>query len=149
MTHDTAHRYFDLSTILALGLTAMLLVSLPGGCWSDDGEGEPGETPEALSEPTAIPTMAIVEPEPGDIDTANVTEDDGDDGEPADEEQEGNDEDEQEAEAPPNDGAYVVQEGDTLYGIAVQFQVTMDALMEANGIDDPNALQVGQELQIP
>ncbi len=43
---------------------------------------------------------------------------------------------------------YVVQAGDTLGAIAKKFGVTVEALQEANGISDPNRLQVDQELVI-
>jgi len=44
---------------------------------------------------------------------------------------------------------YVVQPGDTLYGIALKYGVSVSALQEANGITDPTLLQVGQRLVIP
>jgi LasA protease len=44
---------------------------------------------------------------------------------------------------------YVVQPGDTLSGIATRFGCNLDALVTANRITNPNALQVGQKLQIP
>lgn len=44
---------------------------------------------------------------------------------------------------------YVVVEGDTLFDIAANFGVTIEALSEANGIDDPTLLQIGQVLVIP
>jgi nucleoid-associated protein YgaU len=44
---------------------------------------------------------------------------------------------------------YIVQEGDTLYGIALRYGVTVEQLVEANNIPDPNNLSVGQELFIP
>jgi LysM repeat protein len=44
---------------------------------------------------------------------------------------------------------YVVQEGDSLYGIALEFDVSTEDLMRANGLLDPNFLVVGQELFIP
>lgn len=44
---------------------------------------------------------------------------------------------------------YVVQPGDTLYGIALKYGVSVSALQEANGITDPTLLQIGQELVIP
>lgn len=44
---------------------------------------------------------------------------------------------------------YVVQENDTLYGIAVRFNVELDALIALNGLSDPNDIRIGQELRIP
>ncbi|MBN1218008.1 MAG: PD40 domain-containing protein [Anaerolineae bacterium] len=44
---------------------------------------------------------------------------------------------------------YIVQSGDTLLGIAVQFDVDVDLLAAKNGIENPNDLRVGQELIIP
>ncbi len=44
---------------------------------------------------------------------------------------------------------YIVQEGDTLYDIALRYGVTVEQLIEANDITDPNRLSVGQELFIP
>ena len=44
---------------------------------------------------------------------------------------------------------YVVQAGDSLSGIALKFDVPVEALAEANGIDDPNVIKEGQELIIP
>lgn len=44
---------------------------------------------------------------------------------------------------------YTVQSGDTLGAIAASFGVTVTALASANGIQNPNLIQVGQVLQIP
>ena len=44
---------------------------------------------------------------------------------------------------------YVVQPGDTLSSIAARFNVTVEDLMNANEIQDPNLLSAGQELVIP
>ncbi len=44
---------------------------------------------------------------------------------------------------------YVVQPGDTLSSIARQFDVSVESLMAANGLSDPNVLSVGQTLIIP
>jgi len=44
---------------------------------------------------------------------------------------------------------YVVQSGDTLLGIAIQYGVTLDALQRANAISDPRFLREGQSLIIP
>jgi LysM repeat protein len=56
---------------------------------------------------------------------------------------------------PPTSGSgqsgriYVVQEGDTLYGIAVRFGVSATALANANGITNFNLIYMGQTLRIP
>jgi LysM repeat protein len=44
---------------------------------------------------------------------------------------------------------YVVQAGDSLAAIARAHGVPMEAIVEANGIQDPNTIHVGQELVIP
>ena len=44
---------------------------------------------------------------------------------------------------------YRVLPGDTLAGIAAKFNSTQDEILKANTIDNPNALSVGQILQIP
>jgi spore germination protein YaaH len=46
-------------------------------------------------------------------------------------------------------GLYVVQNGDSLSGLAEDFGTTVEEIMAANGLIDPNALQVGQTLLIP
>ncbi|MBV6394571.1 MAG: hypothetical protein HFACDABA_00137 [Anaerolineales bacterium] len=44
---------------------------------------------------------------------------------------------------------YIVQPGDTLSSIASRFGVSVDELMAANGITNPNLLSAGQQLVIP
>lgn len=44
---------------------------------------------------------------------------------------------------------YIVQPGDTLWSIAVRFNVTLDELIAANSNVDPNLLAEGQQLVIP
>jgi stage VI sporulation protein D len=44
---------------------------------------------------------------------------------------------------------YRVQSGDTLSSIAARFGVSVQALINANGITDPNSLSIGQVLVIP
>jgi LysM repeat protein len=44
---------------------------------------------------------------------------------------------------------HVVQPGDTLGRIAQQYGISLEALMQANGLSDPNLLSVGQSLTIP
>jgi D-alanyl-D-alanine carboxypeptidase len=49
----------------------------------------------------------------------------------------------------PRQTVYVVQAGDTLLAIADRFGVSVDSIVEVNGIDDPTLINVGQELIIP
>ncbi len=44
---------------------------------------------------------------------------------------------------------YTIQPGDTLIPISRKFGVTVEDIMEANGITDPRRLQIGQEIIIP
>ena len=44
---------------------------------------------------------------------------------------------------------YIVQAGDTLSSIAARFNIAIDDLMTANNINNPNQLDVGQQLVIP
>jgi LysM repeat protein len=45
--------------------------------------------------------------------------------------------------------SYRVRAGDTLHRIATRYGVTAEALMQANGVANPNFIYSGQELQIP
>lgn len=49
----------------------------------------------------------------------------------------------------PTGETYTVQPGDTLFKIARQFGVTVDALVAANNLPNRNLIRVGQVLQIP
>jgi murein DD-endopeptidase MepM/ murein hydrolase activator NlpD len=44
---------------------------------------------------------------------------------------------------------YVVQEGDTLFSIALAFGVSVEDVQTANGITDPTLISIGQEIVIP
>ena len=146
MKRTRSGHYFDLSVLLALGIAALFLISMPGGCGdSESGEDDEDISSEEVAEPTAPPMMEIVEPEPGDIQAAPSSDDE-------DAVEEAPVEEDDSAPEPENgaqDGVYVVQQGDTLYDIAVQHGVGMEELMAVNNMDDPNQLQVGQELEIP
>ena len=51
---------------------------------------------------------------------------------------------------PRPDGAlvHVVQSGDTLWGLSLQYDVSMDQIMQLNGVGEDTLLQLGQELVI-
>ncbi len=49
----------------------------------------------------------------------------------------------------PNGGTYTVQRGDTIYGIARENDVSVRALIDANGLQPPFQLMVGQVLSLP
>ncbi len=49
----------------------------------------------------------------------------------------------------PTPSTYTVQPGDTLFHISQVLGIEMEAIMAANGITDPNTLDVGQVLRIP
>jgi LysM repeat protein len=44
---------------------------------------------------------------------------------------------------------YTVQSGDTLFRIAQRFGVTVQAIVTANNLSNPDSLSVGQQLVIP
>jgi LysM repeat protein len=44
---------------------------------------------------------------------------------------------------------YVVQDGDTISGIAAQFGVTVQQIIDANSLQNPDLIVQGQELIIP
>ncbi len=47
------------------------------------------------------------------------------------------------------DTIHVVQRGETLYSIARHYGVSVDSIVKANGLRDPNFIWVGQRLRIP
>lgn len=49
----------------------------------------------------------------------------------------------------PTPHTYTVQPGDTMAAIALDLGVSMEALMAANGLSDPDTLSAGQVLQVP
>lgn len=117
------------AVIVALGL---LMITLSVACGSKNGPSA-SATPGTAG--TAIPMMTIVTPTPGlppapGSTSATPTEAT------------------QQAQNGQN-GTYTVQPGDTLFSIATKFNVTIDALMQANSISDPTSLQANQVLVIP
>ena len=49
----------------------------------------------------------------------------------------------------PSDDVYVVQPGDTLAEIAIEFDISLAELAALNGIEDIDHIEVGQRLQLP
>ena len=47
------------------------------------------------------------------------------------------------------DTVHVIQPGDSLYRISLQYGVTIDAIVQANNIVNPNLIVAGHELIIP
>jgi LysM repeat protein len=111
-------------------VAAMLLVVI-AGCSRPLGD-DVEETPGAAEVPptrTPAPLMRIVTPTPVDATAVAAA-----------------------TQAPVGEdrpATYVVQENDTLYGIAARFNVEISRLVEMNGLADPNDIWVGQELDIP
>lgn len=113
-------------------VTLLGLALLAAACSTDftDGDAEPAAgSPVAGATPTSLPAMTVVTPTPVVLPTLAP------------------------GETPTvpseNPATYVVAEGDTLYAIALRFGVDLQALIELNGLSDPNDISVGQELQIP
>ncbi len=50
---------------------------------------------------------------------------------------------------PADAGTYIVRPGETLFNIATRYGVTVDELVVANGLSNPDVIQVGQSLRIP
>jgi peptidoglycan endopeptidase LytF len=53
------------------------------------------------------------------------------------------------AECPAGTRPYTIRSGDTLFAIARRFNVSLDALLDANPGIDPEALQIGQVICVP
>lgn len=110
---------------LLLSATALAAALLVGGCGDDE---EPGSSEQ--DEPTPA-----TEPDDTDVDDAAEEGDNGaeDEGGGADAAEE----------------TYVVEDGDTLSSIAQGNDTTVSELVDANDLDDPDVLEVDQELVIP
>ena len=117
-----------------LAMGALIIVLAIVSCGDDGEDGQPppaadGSSPTAEStEPTATATPGGT---PGQTPSATAQ---ASPGQP------------QTGQTP---GVHVVQPGDTLTSIAEQYGTTVQALVEANAIEDPDVIAVGQELTIP
>ncbi len=109
----------DIADPTALFIGQVLIIP---GADPDDSVVAPTDGPEPTSEPDIQPTD-----EPAATDTPEP----------------------EETPAPVEGDIYIVQEGDIPVTIAEQFGITVQELLDANGITDPTSLQIGQELIIP
>lgn len=57
--------------------------------------------------------------------------------------------DESAANTSQNTDEYVVQKGDTLFGISVKYNVTMEDILKANNLQNADQIKAGQKLKIP
>ncbi len=52
--------------------------------------------------------------------------------------------------APPDEETiHVVQDGDTISGLAQQYGISMQAIIDANSLENPDSLSIGQKIKIP
>lgn len=119
--------------LVRCALTLACACALLVGCANPIDRGD--ATPDANASPavtaTSAPALKIVTPTAV-VAGAPTSPDPSATGEPA-----------------QNPATYVVAEGDSLYAIALRFGVELNAIIAANGLSDPNDIQVGQELTIP
>jgi len=107
--------------LIFLGILSMLL----GGC---NGHVISGSTPTpaslavSLAMPTVLPTLIPQVLTPAPTNTPAPT---------------------------PTPIVHIIQPGDTLLGIALQYGVTLDELFQVNGVLKPELLQIGQAVVIP
>lgn len=104
-----------------LGALVVGFVVLLAGCGLLGGSGD-----SPFQEPTATPTPRVT-PLPEATLTPTVTP----------------------TPSPTASTTYTVQAGDTLSAIAQRFGTTVEAIVAANNLADPDSIQVGQELIIP
>lgn len=114
-----------LETLLIVGILASLL----GAIWMMRPEvqlaGGPGPRPTPTPLPTSTPTFTRT-PTPPPTATPTIT-----------------------PTATPSFIVYTVQPNDTLIGIALQYGVRLDSLLEANGLSENDFINIGQKLIIP
>ncbi|MCM8748784.1 LysM peptidoglycan-binding domain-containing protein [Thermomicrobiaceae bacterium CFH 74404] len=124
----------------ALRWVRLLLCGLLTASCLGLSEPEATPTPSATPTPTSPVMLEIVTPTPGPAVNPSAT--------PT-AVPEGNSTPEGSQPSGETPTSYVVQPGDTLFGIAAKFNVDVQALIDANNISDPNTLQAGQVLVIP
>ena len=102
----------------------LLVLALVAAC-GGGGDDDEGDAPDAT--PTTIPTATPFAVVPAPTIVAGVGA----------------------APAPRGEATYVVEAGDTLSAIAERFETTVEAIMAANELTNPNDVFVDQELTIP
>ena len=162
----------SLTGLLVTALLALLLAACERPLRPDSGQMESPEAPQA-TQPADIlvqPTPPTDEPATGDQGTEPGAADQGVEA-PTDETPTGETptgetpteaaptdtgEPTGDATAPPAetnepraDVTHTVQSGETLYSIALQYGVSMDLLIQANSLTDPNRLDVGDQILVP
>lgn len=136
MRHWKRLLYYLLINVFVSACTVLAVLSI----WERTHPDFPAAllTPAGTESATSVldfPVTPSVSPNPGEVTTPSstpITPSEIQPGEPADGEVE-----------------YIVQPGDTLMSIAQRFDVTMDEIIEANNLTDPDRLDVGQVLIIP
>ncbi len=94
----------------------------------------------SLANPNALEIGQVLTiPEPGSVDLSS----------PATPEPATDNEEATAVPAPTEEQVYIVQAGDTLFRIALNFNTTIEALADYNNITNINALELGQEIRIP
>ena len=127
--HETHRAPLILSAIGILFLAMLLLPNFSGG--GSDGDAVAQQQPPTGD--LANDVAGVTDAQPGVSQQPSTA----DEQLPADDTISGEDE------------TYVVESGDTLWGIAQRFTTTVDAIVEANDLESAGDLQVGQELVIP
>jgi nucleoid-associated protein YgaU len=111
------------NTWVALGLIAAVIFLAAIVAWQCGGDGDGDSSPTGSVTGSGSPTATPTRPAP----TAAAA-----------------------APTPtPRPTTYTVQSGDTLSVLAEQWGTTVDAIVAANSLTDPDNLSVGQELKIP
>ena len=129
-------------TRLLHAFVLIALVSLIAAACGGSGDDEP--TPESATEDPTASDIADDASQPAAQDDSAADET------PAAADEQTDDAEVSEGEPEPERvTSYIVQAGDTLSELAVEFDTTVDALVALNGLTDANALRVGQELRIP
>lgn len=123
------------------GIAAIFALVLTG-CFGGGGDDESSETTTTTTTATVAPTVSVVTPPPVQPPTPTAA--------PAPTPTVATPPSPTTA-APASSSSltYTIQSGDTLAAIADRFNVSVDAIVAANSIDNPDVISVGQQLTIP